>query len=149
MKETLAGEDKELADRISGLVAKCIREDITVEDIQDIVEFKLMSSNRKDVAKKYILYREARNQTRVEDEEALLDSNFISKYKHSPSKMTPLGEFVYYRTYSRWLPQKKRRETWLETCKRAIEYNISLDKTSEEVLLQQILTLYHNSTVRS
>ena len=30
---------------------------IAVEDIQDSVEVLLMESNRKDVAKKYILYR--------------------------------------------------------------------------------------------
>lgn len=31
---------------------------LTVEDIQDNVEVLLMESNRKDVAKNYILYRE-------------------------------------------------------------------------------------------
>lgn len=41
--------------------------------------------------------------------------------------MTELGEFVYYRTYSRWLPDKKRRETWLETIARTIEYNLGLE----------------------
>lgn len=44
--------------------------------------------------------------------------------------MTPLGQFVYYRTYSRWLPDKGRRETWKETCRRAVEYNASLAPTS-------------------
>lgn len=37
---------------------------LTVEEIQDIVERKLMASNRKDVAKAYILYREERNKAR-------------------------------------------------------------------------------------
>lgn len=49
-------------------IAKYIEEldaaSITVEEIQDIVENKLMSSNRKDVAKAYILYREARSKAR-------------------------------------------------------------------------------------
>ena len=35
--------------------------DLNVEEIQDIIEKKLMSSNRKDVAKSYILYRNDRN----------------------------------------------------------------------------------------
>lgn len=35
--------------------------DLSVEEIQDIIEKKLMSSNRKDVAKSYILYRNDRN----------------------------------------------------------------------------------------
>ncbi|MHA7962844.1 ribonucleoside-triphosphate reductase, adenosylcobalamin-dependent [Paenibacillus sp. CAU 1782] len=40
--------------------------------------------------------------------------------------MTALGQFVYYRTYSRWLPDKGRRETWKETVRRATEYNVQL-----------------------
>ena len=34
-----------------------IKEQLTVEDIQDLVEVGLMSSDRKDVAKAYIKYR--------------------------------------------------------------------------------------------
>src|SRR5690625_2311959 len=40
--------------------------------------------------------------------------------------MNALGQFVYYRTYSRYLPDKGRRETWKETCRRATEYNVGL-----------------------
>nr|WP_229724928.1 ribonucleoside-triphosphate reductase, adenosylcobalamin-dependent [Paenibacillus abyssi] len=40
--------------------------------------------------------------------------------------MNALGQFVYYRTYSRWLPTQGRRENWRETCRRAAEYNVSL-----------------------
>ncbi|WP_232696547.1 ribonucleoside-triphosphate reductase, adenosylcobalamin-dependent [Brevibacillus daliensis] len=40
--------------------------------------------------------------------------------------MNELGKFVYYRTYSRWLPEMGRRETWKETCRRATEYNVGL-----------------------
>lgn len=38
--------------------------DMSVEQIQDIVEEKLMASNRKDVAKAYILYRDKRTRRR-------------------------------------------------------------------------------------
>lgn len=55
-----------------------------------------------------------------------LTDKFIDKYEDFPSHMTELGKFVYYRTYSRWMPLKGRRETWKETCRRAVEYNISL-----------------------
>lgn len=37
-----------------------LNKDLSVEEIQDIVEQKLMASNRKDVAKSYILYRNNR-----------------------------------------------------------------------------------------
>ena len=35
--------------------------ELSVEEIQDIVENKLMGSNRKDVARAYIVYRSTRN----------------------------------------------------------------------------------------
>jgi ribonucleoside-diphosphate reductase alpha chain/ribonucleoside-triphosphate reductase len=56
-----------------------------------------------------------------------LSDEFLSKYNDAPEHMTEIGEFVYYRTYSRWLSNLGRRETWKETCARAVEYNISLE----------------------
>lgn len=56
----------------------------------------------------------------------LLTDEFLAKYPDFPAEMTPLGKFVYYRTYSRFLPEYKRRETWKETVKRATEFNIGL-----------------------
>ncbi|RAU96878.1 ribonucleoside-triphosphate reductase, adenosylcobalamin-dependent [Paenibacillus sp. YN15] len=40
--------------------------------------------------------------------------------------MNALGQFVYMRTYSRFLADKGRRETWKETVRRAAEYNVQL-----------------------
>ena len=37
-----------------------------------------------------------------------------------------MAEFVYLRTYSRYLDEKKRRETWFETVLRTTSYNIDL-----------------------
>jgi len=57
-----------------------------------------------------------------------LPTKFVVDYvKKHPKPLNELGEFVYYRTYSRWLPNKGRREYWHETVKRAIEYNMSLE----------------------
>lgn len=57
-----------------------------------------------------------------------LSTKFVEEYvKNNPKPLTELGEFVYYRTYSRWLENKGRREYWHETVKRAIEYNIALE----------------------
>lgn len=56
-----------------------------------------------------------------------LSTKFVEGYvKDNPRPLTELGEFVYYRTYSRWIESKGRREYWHETVKRAIEYNMSL-----------------------
>ncbi len=55
-----------------------------------------------------------------------LTDEFISAYPDFPAHMNPLGQFVYYRTYSRFLQDKGRRETWKETCRRAVDFNIKL-----------------------
>ena len=57
----------------------------------------------------------------------ILSDEFLNKYNSAPEHMNELGAFVYYRTYSRWLPEKRRRETWKETCTRAVEYNLGLE----------------------
>jgi ribonucleoside-triphosphate reductase (thioredoxin) len=56
----------------------------------------------------------------------LLTHKFLNKYEDFPSHMNALGTFVYLRTYSRYLPNEKRRETWKETIARSVEYNVSL-----------------------
>ena len=56
----------------------------------------------------------------------ILSDNFLEKYKSSQSPLSHMGEFVYLRTYSRYLTDKKRRENWYETVLRTTEYNISL-----------------------
>jgi len=137
MAETLLGVDHELSVSIAASIAGELAKTEglkSVEEIQDMVEEKLMSSHRKDAAKKYILYRTRRNLNRQERSRyKLLDEDFLSEYKHRPAPMKPLGEFVYYRTYSRWIPEEQRREYWWETVARAVDYNCSLvDGTSME-----------------
>lgn len=55
-----------------------------------------------------------------------LGDDFLAKYPDFPLHMSPLGQFVYYRTYSRFIPELGRRETWKETCRRSVDYNIKL-----------------------
>lgn len=67
MEETEAGADCDLAINIARKVeADCLAMDQTptVEQVQDMVERSLMSSDRKDAAKKYILYRAERTRQR-------------------------------------------------------------------------------------
>lgn len=59
-----------------------------------------------------------------------LDREWVLKQvEKNPKPLNPLGEFVYYRTYSRWLDRQGRREYWHETVKRTIEYSMSLEYT--------------------
>lgn len=60
-------------------------------------------------------------------EKRFLSDSILKRYSNLKAPMTELGEFVYTRTYSRWLPEQGRRETWLETITRTIEYNIGLE----------------------
>ncbi|MBI2035643.1 MAG: ribonucleoside-triphosphate reductase, partial [Candidatus Liptonbacteria bacterium] len=34
----------------------------------------------------------------------------------------PLSEFIYYRSYSRWIEEEGRRETWIETVNRYVDF---------------------------
>ncbi len=58
--------------------------------------------------------------------EDLLSEQFLNQYKNKNTPLSPLGEFVYLRTYSRYLEDEKRREHWFETVLRTTEYNIRL-----------------------
>lgn len=70
----------------------------------------------------------------------LLNEEFLKQFPDFPSHMDNLAKLVYYRTYSRWLPDEGRRETWKETCARAVEYNCSLAPTS----LYEAQSLFRN-----
>jgi adenosylcobalamin-dependent ribonucleoside-triphosphate reductase len=57
----------------------------------------------------------------------ILSEAFLKKYKEvNNTPLSNIGEFVYLRTYSRYLSDKKRREHWFETVLRTTKYNIEL-----------------------
>lgn len=146
MRETTKGVDRELSKQISEKIRiQCSSlQIVTVEDIQDMVETLLMQSSRPDVAKKYILYRESKSKKNTTTKDnSLLSEQFISKYKHMPNPMGQLGQLVYYRTYSRYLADEKRREYWWETVLRAVEYNCSLVPTKKEEAEELFDNIYH------
>ena len=61
MLHTDKGEDSVLIEQIAGHVAYRGKKQMNVEDIQDAIEMELMKSARKDVAQKYIAYRNQRS----------------------------------------------------------------------------------------
>ncbi len=65
MMETDTGVDEAIANEIAQTIEEKFKgeENVTIEQIQDNVEFELMKI-RPDVAKKYIIYREERNKLR-------------------------------------------------------------------------------------
>lgn len=64
MVRTEKGVDEDLASKISESISKTDKKEMNVEEIQDLVELKLMASSRKDVAKEFITYRNKRSEAR-------------------------------------------------------------------------------------
>lgn len=106
----------------------------TVEGVQDEVERQLILSEYVKTAKHYILYREERARFR---KTALAVPERVRKLAEESSKYfegNPMGEFVYLRTYARWIESEGRRETWIETVDRYMNFmreNLA-DKLTEE-----------------
>lgn len=61
MLQTERGEDEALIQKIADRISVTGDESMTVEEIQDRVEVELMNSPRKEVAKRYIAYRNQRS----------------------------------------------------------------------------------------
>jgi ribonucleoside-diphosphate reductase alpha chain len=93
----------------------------TVEIIQDTVEKQLMLSDYVITSKNYILYRQERARLRAhgfsvpERVKKLTDES--KQYFRNP-----LSEFVYYRSYAKWIEEESRRETWIETIDRYMDF---------------------------
>lgn len=70
---------------------------------------------------------------------SFLTPEFLSKYHDTDFPGSSLGSFVFLRTYSRWLPDKRRRETWKEVCTRVTNYSLGLYQgpASQEELQQE------------
>ncbi|MGM0465006.1 MAG: ATP cone domain-containing protein [Acidobacteriota bacterium] len=104
-----------------------------IEEIQDVVEEKLILMDFPKTAKSYILYRQERAEIR-EKQKAVPQKVKELAQKSKKYFRDALGEFIYYRTYSRWLPEEQRRETWIETVDRYVNFmreNLG-DKITEE-----------------
>ncbi|MDB5194297.1 MAG: oxygen-sensitive ribonucleoside-triphosphate reductase, ribonucleoside-diphosphate reductase alpha [Parcubacteria group bacterium] len=93
----------------------------TVEGIQNSVEKVLMLSEYVATAKAYILYREKRSTLRYKGIEVPEKVRKLAADSKQYFR-NPLGELVYYRTYSKWIPEEGRRETWIETVDRYMQF---------------------------
>ena len=93
----------------------------TVEGIQDTVEKELILSEYVNTAKSYILYRQKRAELRIQ---GIRVPEKVQKLARESKKYfrNALGEFVYYRSYSKWISEENRRETWVETVDRYVSF---------------------------
>lgn len=92
-----------------------------VETIQDVVENELIAARFSQTAKAYILYRKERERSRKEHG---MVSDKVKKLVDESKQYfrNPLAEFVYYRTYAKWIAEEGRRETWIETVDRYVNF---------------------------
>lgn len=107
----------------------------TVEGIQDSIEKQLMLNDFTETAKAYILYRDKRNQMRSEQIEIPAEVRKLAEESKKYFNGNSLGEFVYLRTYAKWIPEQGRRETWVETVDRYIDFmreNLGKKMTDKE-----------------
>ena len=93
----------------------------TVEGIQDVVEAELMRADYVKTAKHYVIYREERAKLRAKGFEVPERVRKLAADSRSYFR-NALGEFVYYRSYSRWMENENRRETWIETVGRYMDF---------------------------
>lgn len=115
----------------------------TIEEIQDLVEEALIILDFAKTAKAYILYRSKRAEIR---EKRVSIPEEVRKLVEESKKYfrNALGEFIYYRSYSRWIDDAGRRETWMETVDRYLNFmreNLGdkLDGDEYEEIKQAIL----------
>lgn len=102
MLQTELGEDTPLIRQITDHISYKGEEQMTVEQIQDLVELELMNSTRKEVAKKYIAYRDKRSIARkAKTREMFLEiietkSNDITRENANMNADTPAGMMMKF-----------------------------------------------------
>ena len=94
----------------------------SVEGVQDEVERELMHQGFPATAKAYILYRAERTKSRQERGDVPEHVRSLAAESKKYFEGNPLGEFVYLRTYARWIDAENRRETWVETVDRYLAF---------------------------
>ncbi len=107
----------------------------TVEGMQDSVEKYLILNDYVKTAKAYILYRDKRAQLRAAHVEIPEHVKKLAEESKKYFKDNMLGEFVYLRSYARWIPEEGRRETWVETVDRYMGFmreNLGTKLTDKE-----------------
>lgn len=102
MLQTVLGEDESLIQKIADRIGVSGKERMTVEEIQDMVEMELMNSQRKDVAKRYIAYRDKRSiarQAKTRDiflEIIAAKNNDITRENANMNTDTPAGMMMKF-----------------------------------------------------
>ena len=106
MLHTEQGDDESLIQQITDNISVNGKPQMTVEDIQDMVEMELMKSERKDVAQKYIAYRHERSiARRAKTRDIFLEiinikNNDVTRENANMNADTPAGMMMKFASES-------------------------------------------------
>ncbi len=140
----------DLTQRVVNIVSARYKEP-TVEQVQDIVELVLQSSEEFEAAKQYILYRAEHAKLREERPIPIdVKRAFEESDKYFP---TQLQKFQFFDKYARFSYDLGRRETWVETVDRAVSFlkeisNNKLEKKDYERIRKSILEMKATPSMR-
>src|SRR3989344_2196976 len=116
-------ESQKVSDRVLKELLKKYppKQILGIEQIQDVVEETLILEEYPKTAKAYILYRRERAELREKRREIPARIKALVQESRKYFR-NPLAEFIYYRSYSRWIEEEGRRETWLESVQRYVDF---------------------------
>lgn len=124
VSEQAVKKAKEIANYIESL-----NKYMDVEEIQDIVEDKLMKSTRRDVAKHYILYREERTKARENTIDKVVDG-------------------IVEQTDEYWLEENSNKDATLApTMRDYVAGAVSTDKSMRYLLAKDIVEAHKNGII--
>lgn len=116
----------------------------SVELVQDVVEEQLILEDFVKTTKAYILYRRKRAELR---EQGIQVPEYLRQLTLESKRYfrNALAEFIYYRTYSRWIEEEGRRETWVESVTRYMDF---MKENLGDMLSDQEYEEIHSAIVR-
>lgn len=127
-----------ISQRAVNVVAAKYGEQPTVEQVQDIVEIVLQAAGEYEAAKHYILYRAEHAKLRAL--RPVPDAVRAAFEASDPFFPTQIQKFQFYDKYSRFNYRLGRRETWIETVTRTIDF---LRELSQNILPHEVYERLH------
>lgn len=120
----------EKADNIASYIENLsLAKELSIEDIQDLVEKGLMATKRKDVAKAYVIFRNNRNMARKNTIDDTIDE-------------------IIGRTNDYWLHENSNKDAELSTTQRDyIAGEVSTDASRRRLLPKDVITAHDNGEI--
>ena len=142
--KSLNRQDQNLVHKISNYcvheIHKINKEVITVEEIQDIVQDAIYEAGLQVEFVAYTLFRQ--NKEELRSKRQLTDEMKEKFLESSQYFETPLQQFQFFDKFSRYSYENKRRETWVETVDRSVDFLRELSQNKLEDSVYQKIKHY-------